>query len=740
MNKQIILLICACAPAAVWGADMAKNDTTVTQLRDVEIVGVKQSPVSDMDLSTVISSRQVEALDLKAVKGVSEIAPNFYMPSYGSRMTSSIYVRGLGARIDQPVIGLNVDNVPFLNKDAYDFDLVDIDRIEVLRGSRAILNGRNAMAGQVNIITRSPWSYQGLRLSAGYGRANTYNASAAWYGRLSSKLATSVVAYTNGTDGFYRNDFDDSHSGKERQYSARWKMSWHPGSRWSLSNTAAISHVKQDGYPYESLASGKISYNDSTFYKRLSFNDGLTVSYNGIRMIATSITSVQYLDDNMTIDQDFLPLDYFTLTQRRKEWSFTQDIFAKGTRGHYDWLIGVFGFYKPTDMSAPVTFKGTGIARLIEDNVNAQLPTGMILKWNDPTMTLGSDFNQHDGGFAIYHQSTYKLGHWTFRGGLRWDIERVTLDYVSRCNTAATMYRTLPTGAQVPIATREINIDDKGHLGQTFSELLPQLTVGYEVGQWSLFASVSKGYKAGGYNTQMFSDVLQQKLMESMGQSAEYDLEKVLSYKPEKTWNYEFETRYASADKRFEAEGVLFFINCTDQQLTVFPKGQTTGRYMANAGRTHSYGAEITADWRPIDELSFTASYGYTHATFRKYESGNDDYKGKRLPYAPSHTVFASANWTLPFSFSGVTPVLNVSMRGIGDIMWNDANTYKQDFYATLGASLTFNYSLGSVSLWGKNLTNAKYNTFYFQSVGNSFVQRGDPWSAGVTLRANIDL
>ena len=61
------------------------------------------------------------------------MAPNFYMPDYGSRMTSSVYVRGLGARMDQPVVGLNIDNVPVLNKDAYDFDVFDIERIEVLR-------------------------------------------------------------------------------------------------------------------------------------------------------------------------------------------------------------------------------------------------------------------------------------------------------------------------------------------------------------------------------------------------------------------------------------------------------------------------------------------------------------------------------------------------------------------------------------------------------------------------------
>ncbi len=73
------------------------------------------------------------------MKDASELVPNFFMPDYGSRMTASIYVRGLGARMDQPAVGLNVDNVPVLNKNDYDIDLFDIERIEILHGPQSVL-------------------------------------------------------------------------------------------------------------------------------------------------------------------------------------------------------------------------------------------------------------------------------------------------------------------------------------------------------------------------------------------------------------------------------------------------------------------------------------------------------------------------------------------------------------------------------------------------------------------------
>ncbi len=139
---------------------------TILSLDEVSVTAIKQS--ADMRrlpvASTVVGASEVERLNIVTMKDVSEVAPNFYIPDYGSRMTSSIYVRGIGARIDQPVVGLNVDNVPFMNKDNYDFDLVDIERIEILRGPQSTLYGRNTMGGLINIYTLSPMRYQGLRV------------------------------------------------------------------------------------------------------------------------------------------------------------------------------------------------------------------------------------------------------------------------------------------------------------------------------------------------------------------------------------------------------------------------------------------------------------------------------------------------------------------------------------------------------------------------------------------------
>lgn len=753
MRKQLLAAAVMAGSVATFAAEnsaagnteSSKRDSianpVVGYLRDVEIVGVKQLPSSQIEPATRLSAEDVRSLDINAIRGISDVAPNFYLPSYGTRMTSSIYVRGMGARIDQPVVSLNVDGIPYLNKDNYDFDLVDIDRIEVLRGTRSVLSGRNAIGGQISIFTQSPWSYRGWRFGASYARANTARINAGWYGRLGDKVATSVTAYGTTTDGFYKNDYDNSDCGRERQGNVRWKLSWHPGGRWSLANTATYGYVKQDGYPYASAETGRIDYNDPASYRRHSFSDGLTVSFTGNRMVATSQTSVQYLGDDMIMDQDFTRADYFTLQQKRHEWAFTQDMFAKGTRHSYDWLLGAFGFAKKTHTDAPVTFKQEGIDRLILDNVNAVLPPGMSLRWDEPQMLLGSNFDTTDGGFAIYHTSTLRLGKWTLRGGLRWDIERVSIDYNNSVNTSATMYRTLPTGAQIPLQTRPVNVDDHRTMHQTFNELLPQLFVNYAPdARWRIFGSIARGYKAGGYNTQMFSDILQQQLMEQMGMKADYDIDAMLTYRPERNWTYEVGTGFDSADGRFSAEVLGFWMSCRDQQLTVFPHGNTTGRAMTNAGRTRNIGVEVSATFRPTSAWLLRATYGYTDAEFTKYHNGISDMKGNKLPYAPRHTLFGQVRYTLPYTFAGITPSIDLALHAAGRIYWDDANTMEQPFYATLDAAVTFEHRIARLRVFADNITDTRYNTFYFVSVGHAFYQQANPWSIGVSLSFNIDM
>ena len=732
------------ASAGTAGSDMFLSSDSVSRkphvLREVEIRGVKNiAGASATDAVTRLSAAEVRRLDIAAVKNLGEIAPNFFMPDYGSRMTSSIYVRGLGARIDQPVVGLNVDNIPYLNKDGYDFEIPDIERIEIIRGASSVLNGRNTMGGQINIQTLSPMRVNGFRGMAEYASGNTLNVSAGYYGRLSHPLAMSLTGAYGRTDGFFRNVFDNSKVGAEQRGSVRWKTEYRPSERLSLINTAFFSHSTQDGYPYMSVESGMISYNDTCSYRRSAFADGLTVAWAGKRVVVTSLTSVQYMDDKMCLDQDFLPLSMFTLKQMRKEWTITEDLFTRGTRGDYSWLGGVFAFYRKTDMQAPVTFKDDGISSLIENHRNEINPDYPI-HWDTREFTLGSDFDLGVSGVALYHESVYDFDRWRFEAGLRCDVEFSTIAYRSFCNTGYETMHRLENGVERPFSHTDVKIDDRDRLSKTFAEVLPKLTVSYDAGAVRPYLSFTKGYKAGGFNTQMFSDVLQQRIMQMMGISSLYTLDEIVSYEPESSLNYEIGAKSEWLDGSLKIDATAFFIDCRNQQLTVFPPGTTTGRVMTNAGRTFSAGAELSVGWKPAADLSFRLSYGYTDARFRRYDNGRADFKGRRVPYAPSNTLFVAADWRMPsLSFLGVVPSVSADVRGAGNIYWNEANTLSQPFYALASLSVAFTAEKWSLRLWARNLTDAGYDTFYFMSVGNEFTQKGRPRELGLTFRLNLD-
>lgn len=679
--------------------------------------------------ATVVDSAQLARFDIKGLKGLSEVAPNFYVPDYGSRMTSSIYVRGIGARMDQPSVALNVDNVPYLTKDAYDMDLPDIAGVEVLRGPQSTLYGRNAMMGVVNIRTLSPLQWQGLRATLQAGTGNSYRAALGLYAMPGRSWGMGLSGDFRYRGGWFTNAHTGRKADRERGGSVRWRTAARTAGGLAIDNAAAATFTRQDGYPYAYEATDRIDYNDTCRYRRATVTDGLTVRYTAGRVKLSSISSFQYLDDDMTLDQDFMPQSYFTLRQRRRERAVTQDLVASGTAGAYGWLGGVFGFYKNTHMDAPVTFKDDGVAELIEQHRNQANPDYPI-RWDDRQFVLGSDFRTVTDGVALYHRSTLDAGMWNFALGLRLDMERASMRHHSRCNTGYTVLG--PDGR--PYSNVPVVIDDGGRLRQTFTQLLPSLTVTRRLDHSIIYATAAKGYKAGGFNNQMFSDVLQQRIMATMGLPMAYDVADIVSYRPEVSWNYEAGMHVTCDDGRVHAAVAAFYIDCRDQQLTVFPDGSGTGRIMTNAGKTRSCGAELSGNFA-VGRWRLDVSYGYTNARFVRYDDGKHDYAHRRVPYAPMHTAFASACYSPVDGLS-----LDVNVRGVGDIYWDEANTARQPFYALLGATARYQSRGWSLELWGQNLTATHYRTFRYVSMSRGFYQKGLPARAGVTLKLDLAL
>ena len=365
-------------------------------------------------------------------------------------------------------------------------------------------------------------------------------------------------------------------------------------------------------------------------------------------------------------------------------------------------------------------------------------PQGIHAEWGEDTFLLDSRFRTPDYGAALYHESTYDAGRWRFTAGLRVDFEASKLHY--RSYAEATYTTQTPDGTSYPHA---ILVDQPGTLKQSFTEILPKISVLYRMGSArrnTLYATVSKGYKAGGFNTQMFSDVLQQQVMKQMGFGSLYDVADVVTYKPEKSWNYEVGAHLSTPSHKVQADLALFYIDCRDQQLTVFPEGQVTGRLMTNAGRTRAASAAKRRCWLPSGETSTCKSPTATPAP-----RSSNSIRAKPTTLATSSPTPRKAHAlrrSVLYAPHGLELArirhLPSGANGAGRIYWNEANTFSQPFYALLEASIRFEHRHWAVDVWGRNPTDTRYDTFYFMSIGNSFLQQGRPRTFGVSLSITL--
>ena len=158
---------------------------------------------------SIVSPKMLKDRQVESLSSLSGVVPNFFVPDYGSKVSTPIYIRGVGARSGSQTVSLYVDNVPYFNPSAFDFEFQDIQRIEVLRGAQGTLYGRNAIGGIVNVYTLSPLTYQGSSVAIGGGNYGQLAARMSNYSKFNDKFGTSLALYYKKNDGYFINNYTE---------------------------------------------------------------------------------------------------------------------------------------------------------------------------------------------------------------------------------------------------------------------------------------------------------------------------------------------------------------------------------------------------------------------------------------------------------------------------------------------------------------------------------------------------
>ena len=331
--------VCASSLKDVNGEHNLSDSSRVHDIDEVVVVAqpketfrLRRQPLS----SSSYSQTELKSLHVDDLRALSSYVPSLTMPAYGSRLTSSVYVRGIGSRINNPAVGLYVDGLPIVCKSAYNLHTYQLDRVDVLRGPQGTLYGQNTEGGLLRLYTRNPLQYQGTDIRLSWTNHFGRELELSHYGKISDKLAFGIAAFYDGQNGAMRNIHTGSRAELANEAGGKLRLGYTPNNRLSFDFLADYQYVRQNAFPYGELdeATGWAQMPNTTFdnkYMRNVLNAGLTAVYRGDGYRLTSTTSYQYLRDNMEMDQDYLPLDMMRLNERQLHEALTYEFVWKST-------------------------------------------------------------------------------------------------------------------------------------------------------------------------------------------------------------------------------------------------------------------------------------------------------------------------------------------------------------------------------------------------------------------------
>lgn len=677
----------------------ATNDSTYSAIRELQEVIVtaekrELNPGNIPTALTVVTLRSIPGENNPDLRSISGIVPNFYMQEGGLKLSTPLYIRGIGTVSGTPPVGLYVDGVPVFDKNAFIFDLYDIRQIEVLRGPQTTLYGRNSINGLININTYTPDPVFSLQAKAGYSSfwSQNYNviANIPWK-VLYNKLSFSY----NKSEGYFKNHFDGNRkSNPSDSYNIRYQGLTYTTGNWKVAFGANFNHSFDGGYAYHAVDSLKekrytVNYNTPSSYSRDLFSGYMNLKKSWDKIAFQSVTSYSWTKDKQVLDADFTYLDVFDNTKSSRQNLVTQEVNLQSVQGkHLDWTAGVFGFYKDLTNKYLATF-GKDKAYLLP------MPLDKAKYFN----------NSITWGIAGYGQVTIKelWPGMTLTAGLRYDYEKAELNYRdSLLFSNSSRYK-------------EYHVTDEN---KGFKAWLPKFSI---LQKWnddlSLYLSVSKGYKAGGYN--IIVNEMNSQLVD-------------LGYSEEKLWNYELGLKYFSPGRKFNLNAAAFFIDWKDQQIFVMGM---MGPGIKNAGDAHSIGGELDMRWEFLPNLSYLLSAGYSNSKY--YHNLNKAHEGNRIVMAPEFTgntglmygKSVNVSWFRSFGAS-------TTITGFGTQYFDEANQLKQDPYFLWNMEFSISGKRVDFRVWGKNILDKAFFTYMLNNpVGEKLPQYYNMGQSGAPAR-----
>ena len=693
--------------AAGASADADSNEIVVTAQRRAE--KLEDVPIT----MTVVNGSQLTEAGVTAVNKLGELVPAFRLDLNGAFAQPAI--RGVSTALANvgggSAVGVYVDGFYNASPLTTDFEFLNVNSIQVLKGPQGTLFGRNTTAGAVLVTTSEPTLDTRAQFQADYGRFNALKVGGYVTTGLGSAVAVDVAGQISKGDGFMTNlTTNNDKVGKYNNKALRMGVKLFLGNDNSIlfrynhtdrvDPTQVLWSVYQD--PDGRYQTASFAFGLGAYGVKWGKNNRTMASDPGFNPFFGSTTNAYQLTGKF--DLGFADLTSYS--QYRREWSkhdievddSSQKIFRVSFNnrdtlrsqefllnskpgGPLTWVLGAFYMHQTAGQTDFTIEEYGGFG-----NFGKQYATHIDVE-----------------SYAVFLDGTYAVSDKLFlTAGGRYSHEK---------NDA--FWDCTPTGVALGVCP------PSNKLKGSWNNFSPRAVVRYQITEDSnVYASYTKGFKSGLMNVNGFQSQ---------------------PIEPEKINSFEVGYKMASGGTRLDLSS--FYYDYKNLQVSTY---QGTKSITTNAAASKVYGLEASISQQLTNEFSVTAGAAYTHGRYKNYTTAPknvfDYVAGTALndpSVATNNHMIRSPDFTGNISLNYKTPAfggniaLNSNLYFTSKVYFDAANRNEQKGYEVLSARATWSDSSDrfSVSLWGNNLTDKAYKT---QVLPNG-VGTGVSWAAPLT-------
>jgi iron complex outermembrane receptor protein len=712
----------------------------------------RQQSINDIGMSiNAVDGEQLIRQGITQVEDLSRIVPGLTVQktAYGVPVYT---MRGVGffetSLAATPAVSVYTDEVPLPYSAMTRLAIFDIERVEALKGPQGTLFGQNATGGAINYIASKPTDSLAAGGKVSIGRFGRVEAEGYLSGPLSDTLRARIALGTNQGGDWQKSYTRKDKLGSADQIQTRASLDWTPTDTISSllsvnywrdkSDTIAPQLIAITPAVPSALLPGIANYPLSPANNRAAdWTPGVDLARNdkfvqlSLRsdvelsddVKLTSITSYAHFDGQAVSDNDGTIYDDPTSYTSGSIKSFQQELRLSGETDKLKWIAGV-NYERDT----------------IHDRILPFTPDGS----NTTIFGIKFDYSRNDGDteaevYAAFGNLEYEISsEIKVYGGARYTQDKrkfaaCTYDVDGGISAIFTVL----SGATEPLPAGACVTLNASFQPAVFRDTLKQDNVSWRAGvEWRpgggrnlLYASVSKGYKAGSFPTAAASFYTQ-----------------FLPVGQESVIAYEAGGKFSLLDRNLQLNGALFYYDYSDKQLRGKINDPIFGPLdaLVSVPKSTVKGIELQAFARPFEGLTLNVSATYVRARIKDfigYDSAGafGDYSGTKIPYTPKLQLVGDAEYRT-----------NLSGQYVGFI--GGSVTHSSKTSAGIGEPLLFNIDSSTladlrigvetdkwtVMLWGRNIFNKYYWTNVTRQNDTTYRFAGMPATFGATFRFKL--